>query len=664
MVGLTTKQLNCLNRKDKHYLSVDLYKQYFPLRSKWPKDVQNKFERFLVDYFIKLKSKCLLPQDNCKYSNQEWHLDDTPMDIDTMVDFTVQAVSETFISPAATPPTTPSKFNRSPSGTFLSSTPVKTNSLLKNASFVFTPPATPSKTEQQLQKTIQKQTKRIIELENKLSISHQINKEQQTLINSLQEELRPPNARPKRTHVADGSTPHPVRKLVMTSLMQNTPGNESKKHFSSRAKVYVMRLLSHQMSYSQINKAIFDLQYLMPNESDLKVEKSPSPTTIGRYFKDFAILVKLHCSEIFNNSNLLAHSTDETPDQDQCPVIVTCIQNLSSGTKMVLGLNRMGGKTAEDMRRVEEQTLRILHMLSDSSEDFDFKKSFLQRVAIRGGDNAATERKYHKMLETEVSASIPRVSCQLHLVNNVVKHGEINLSGTSMIFPMGKLVAKYLGDRSSKTERLEFKHFLTGVKGEKMLRIRSLTGVRFIELVSDTAHLYKLFPFILEFSQSLESENPFKKEIDVLQAAQCMKHFYVDLKTMVLINACFLETTYRAAVDQHSNLSSYKRLTMKILELCQLETEELFDLLLLINNIPFIADYFKPTAIQREIIEDIDTNFDDQDRTRSYEILEIWKKEILYTFTMVNATLLETEWSAEIDKPGLTDNNACEGTVL
>ena len=149
-----------------------------------------------------------------------------------------------------------------------------------------------------------------------------------------------------------------------------------------------------------------------------------------------------------------------------------------------------------------------------------------------------------------------------------------------------------------------------------------------------------------------------------MQSAEYMKHSDVDMKTIVLVTMCFFETTYRAAVDQSINLSTYQRFTMKIIELCKLDTDELFDLMLLMNNIPFINDYFKPTEIQKQIMDNIDTTFDEQDRRRSYEILDICKEEILYCLTMVNATLIETEWSDEIDKPGLTENNTCEGWDL
>ena len=126
--------------------------------------------------------------------------------------------------------------------------------------------------------------------------------------------------------------------------------------------------------------------------------------------------------------------------------------------KMVIGLSRMGGKTAEDMRRVEEQTLRVLHYMTNNVHEFDFVEHFLSKISVRGGDNSATERKYHKNLNDEafrrsiigeIQPKIPRISCQLHLDSNLLRHMEKVLVVLRVVFPIIELITKHLGGRSN-----------------------------------------------------------------------------------------------------------------------------------------------------------------------------------------------------------------------
>ena len=332
----------------------------------------------------------------------------------------------------------------------------------------------------------------------------------------------------------------------------------------------------------------------------------------------------------------------------------------------------MGGKTSEDMRRVEEQTLRALHYMSNNRNEFNFVEHFLSRVAVRGGDNSATERKYHNNLNNEairsslvgvIQPNLPRISCQLHLDSNILRHLEKVLAGSSIVFPIIKLVTKHLGQRSAKPERMEFVNFMNIAKNQKPLKLVSQTGVRFIELAKFSDNLMAMFPDIIQFVNTLEDTRPMKMELKRLTTNVNLENFYVDLQIIVCINATIIEPTYRAAINPEVTIIEYKNIMLKLLDLCSLDSTEFLENILLMHNVPFIAKYYKPTALQSQAMDKISCGWNDIDRSRGITIIEKCKAVISNDLRNTNAILLEVELPSEISNVGgLLNNNAIESS--
>ena len=117
--------------------------------------------------------------------------------------------------------------------------------------------------------------------------------------------------------------------------------------------------------------------------------------------------------------------------------------------------------------------------------------------------------------------------------------------------------------------------------------------MRFLELGEDTAHLLKLLPLILEFAEHQPMSSEFRTAVsDVLSRTNCSV-FELDLKIIIVINACLLEPMYRAAVDVNITITSYKTFVMKIMSLLQMDAAELLEILLLMHDVPFVGQDLK-----------------------------------------------------------------------
>ena len=200
----------------------------------------------------------------------------------------------------------------------------------------------------------------------------------------------------KRMHSPTGSTPYPARKVLKSIHLYHEPNST---HYNIKTKLFVMKCLCYGISYRQIEKLMEDINQLLPLESNLLIKSTPVISTIQRFFTTFSMLVKLHTVEQFQAEGDLMGSVDESPDPKGNPIMVSVVRNLKNGENIVTGVQRMAAKRAVDYYRNEKNILTVLHAACGDSA-FDFKKDFVDRLKMRGGDGAATECLYHKLLGT------------------------------------------------------------------------------------------------------------------------------------------------------------------------------------------------------------------------------------------------------------------------
>ena len=107
-----------------------------------------------------------------------------------------------------------------------------------------------------------------------------------------------------------------------------------------------------------------------------------------------------------------------------------------------------------------------------------------------------------------------------------------------------------------------------------------------------------MFPDILEFIATLDASRPMKVEFTNLTKTKNLEEFYVDLEVIVCINASIIEPTFRAAINPQVTLCEYKNIMLKLLDLCNLETTDFLDNILLMKNVPIsreICQAVKPS---------------------------------------------------------------------
>ena len=235
-------------------------------------------------------------------------------------------------------------------------------------------------------------------------------------------------------------------------------------------------------------------------------------------------------------------SVDESPDPKGKPIMISVVRNLKNGENIVTGVKRMAAKCAKDYYRNEETILKVLHTACDSSS-FDFKKDFVDRLKMRGGDGASTESLYHKMLgdtkneveENNVDERVitaftneamdifPRLICQLHGNNSVLRHVEKCVASTSTVFELIRVLAKHIGNRSIKNDRKKFFDYMKS-KNKRTCNIRGLTGVRFNENISDSANILVILDGVQSFVESVEVSDGFAADFQSLCSNSNFKH--------------------------------------------------------------------------------------------------------------------------------------------
>ena len=661
LIGVTMPEINKINRlkkkdqKKKKY--IDLFGQtfldyYFPESSEWPSNVKESFKLFIAAYFKKLTFGRNKLSTICIYSQSSWKCHKETNIIEPMSVSSIESHPEENFCPSSS--ASDSSFNTSSSNDS------------DTGEFLFKRPLPPQKTRQELKNEIKILNTKLNQYEELMEARNNEIAELKKQIKQLKIENNK-----KRSHVSDGATPHPTRKRNMISLFRDAVGSSTNLKINLRTRIFIMKSLRRGCSYRQIVGVLEDMKVIIPNDL-LQIGAPPCMSSIHKIFVEFALLVKTQITMIFENNSRYGHSTDETPDLDGCPILASCMQDLKSGKKIIIGLSRMGGKTAEDMRRVEEQTLKVLHYMTNNVNEFDFVGSFLSKISVRGGDNSATERKYHKNLNDEafrssvigeIQPNIPRISCQLHLDSNLLRHMEKDLADVSIVFPVIKLITKHLGQRSAKIERLEFTNFMKTVKEKKVLKLVSQTGVRFIEQAKYSDNLLEMFPDILDFVDTLDAARQMRLELTNLTKTKHLGEFYVDLQIIICVNASIIEPAFRAAINPQVTLCEYKKLMMKLLDLCNLETVEFLENILLMKNVPFLSKYFKPTNLQSKAMSIISCGWNEIEKSRGIFILEKCKNIISNDLRNTNAVLLDLDLPEEISNVGgLLNNNAIESS--
>ena len=285
-----------------------------------------------------------------------------------------------------------------------------------------------------------------------------------------------------------------------------------------------MRSFVDGLSYRQIFSSLANISTIFPPELQLNIDDVPSTSTIKRCFVHLSIKVKIDAAEKLKHTGPLMSSCDESPDPKGRPTFVSCIKNLKTGENLITGLQRIAAKRSTDSLRAETNILRILHTAFEDNS-FDFKKDFLQRLVIRGGDGCPTEMAYHKLLEKERSARskekeailgeaetiFPRIVCALHANNTLLRHLEKALKDDSIVFKYVRLIAKHIGSRSTKNAREEFDTYL-GMHNVPKSNIIGLTGVRFNEVIRNVAELARLFDNVSDFILYQPKDSLLRKE--------------------------------------------------------------------------------------------------------------------------------------------------------
>ena len=470
----------------------------------------------------------------------------------------------------------------------------------------------------------------------------------------------------KRLHVPTGDTPYPSRKVNKVPLFNTCEGST---RYNNATKVFVMRLLTHGLSYNQVLTALSAIPKLLPEKCNLTVLGFPSKTTIKRYFVTLSILVKIHASIAFHNAGDLQAAVDETPCPQGHPIVVSVIRNLDNGENIVTGLRRMAGKRSIDYRRNEASIMQLLHSLL-TDESFDFKTHFLGRLRLRGGDGASTENCYHKMLEKERSQSdaeilmeetvnvLPRLVCQLHATNTALRHIEKLLKDTSVAFDVMKCLAKHIGNRSPKNDRISFNDYLAS-KNIPATNIHGLTGTRFLEKVKNSAEILLLLQLVEEFVATLLPDSSFKKEFECFLKNEMYEHIRTDLTVIVVFNTFCFEPLYRSIVKVGTKVSDYRLMLIKILEIMRLDAVECFDLMRLGKNIPFVEEFFKPSNNQKTAIQSID-DYDDYQINRAITIVNMVKTQISDSVVRTSSVLIDDEM--QLPENAILHNNPCESS--
>ena len=283
-----------------------------------------------------------------------------------------------------------------------------------------------------------------------------------------------------------------------------------------------MRSLVDGLSYNQIVAMLTNISILIPPEVKLVIDDIPSKYAIRRCYIQLAIMVKIDAAEQLKTHGVLMSAGDESPDPTGAPVFVSCVKNLRTGENLITGLQKIAAKRSVDSLRAETNILRILHLAFEDSA-YNFKKDFLQRFVIRGGDGCAVETAYHKLLEKERSARskekeailgeaetiFPRIVCALHANNTLLRHLEKALKDDSVVFKYVRLIAKHIGSRSTKNAREEFDSYL-GMHNVPKSNIIGLTGVRFNEVIRNVAELARLFDNVSDFILYQPKDSLFK----------------------------------------------------------------------------------------------------------------------------------------------------------
>ena len=201
------------------------------------------------------------------------------------------------------------------------------------------------------------------------------------------------------------------------------------------------------------------------------------------------------------------------------------------------------------------------------------------------------------------------------------------------------------------------------IKEKKVLKLVSQTGVRFIEQAKYSDNLLEMFPDILDFVDTLDAARQMRLELTNLTKTKHLGEFYVDLQIIICVNASIIEPTFRAAINPQVTLCEYKKIMMKLLDLCNLETVEFLENILLMKNVPFLSKYFKPTNLQSKAMSIISCGWNEIEKSRGIFILEKCKNIISNDLRNTNAVLLDLDLPEEISNVGgLLNNNAIESS--
>ena len=251
----------------------------------------------------------------------------------------------------------------------------------------------------------------------------------------------------------------------------------------------------------------------------------------------------------------------------------------------------------------------------------------------------------------------------MHANNTVLRHLEKSLAKTTMVFEYTRVVAKNIGDRSgTRHEGQNFKDYVDGLNGPEFLRIRSLTGVRFCELINDSAKHIKNFELVKDFVESREYGNWFKREYSQMTEKQSFQFVQIDLAVLNLFNTFFFNPAYKAAVlpetESDSQVKYYRDLLAKVLDVLKLDCSECFEIMLKADELPFISKFYQPDGIQLEAL-DFFEELDDQQMSRVLLMVGKIKEVVIRSILLTNSTLLQIDCNNIFDKADL-HNNACE----